>query len=947
MTKITLSPFLICRTPVFPIHEDLGKVWDELKNYIHESSPAFFEVIKDNDYADLASLSPKIRFTIWKYFNRAKYRATPFGNFAAFSIIPLGRENEAEPIVLSQKTIAHRFPNWLEKEQVSSDARWLSKHAGFLRANTTAYFFNQDLRFITIEDGAFELSVIEVEKITLATLDFCHLQRTMPELQQFLQKSHHLDKALATYFIEQLIDSQLLLTDFHPNIIGADYFSRIGYPKTERINDYTISERTRISGTLSEKNLQVLLALTDFLNRHSVKVPNAALTDFRRNFSRRFDNKEIPLLVAMDPEIGIGYRSLAQAREEDQLIEDLKAYRAQIEDPLRPLNLTPLYQFILNEMMLQNTVYLDHFNGPGITSNIPVANTGSIILQFSDHYLLAEQFGGCTANSLLGRFSIASKHITEMAHQFAKTEQEANADILFFDIGYQIEKNADNINRRQSIYDYEMPILSWSGTKNILDPDDIRVSVKGEELILYSIKYKKRIIPKLASAYNYSRSDLPIYRFLSDLQHQSIHSSLGINLLEIFPGLKHYPRVQYKNVVLFTEKWRVPEQLTKEANTDLSMKFFRQWLSGIQLKQPFKAGSGDQTLLFNPDKQEDLFFFLLFCRNKTDLYIEEALLPAHPLISDQAGNSYLSEVIVNLEHREQIYHPYVPKTAEKEQHTVKSFFSPGEEWLYFEIYCHPSNCNSLLLKIAKNYLPTVKKKLKKWFFIRYNDPSYHIRLRLQLRDPGADLGILISGLSSFLKADISSGIIADLQLKTYRRETERYGWGSMDKVEQCFAKNSDLALYLISKELPIHSLYGLSILLLENIMTAKGFTLSEQLQFTEHIAGLFALEMKVSSEGLKRINQGYKEFGNSFELLRQNQLFSKKINHMMNSFLSPLGSCPASERNTLLTDLFHMHVNRLFNNDQRMHEMVIYQYLTRRLKMKTGRLKQRKTTIIL
>ena len=41
----------------------------------------------------------------------------------------------------------------------------------------------------------------------------------------------------------------------------------------------------------------------------------------------------------------------------------------------------------------------------------------------------------------------------------------------------------------------------------------------------------------------------------------------------------------------------------------------------------------------------------------------------------------------------------------------------------------------------------------------------------------------------------------------------------------------------------------------------------------------------------------------------------------------------------LLTDLFHMHVNRLFSSDQRMHELVIYHFLARMMKIKIGRLK--------
>ena len=41
-----------------------------------------------------------------------------------------------------------------------------------------------------------------------------------------------------------------------------------------------------------------------------------------------------------------------------------------------------------------------------------------------------------------------------------------------------------------------------------------------------------------------------------------------------------------------------------------------------------------------------------------------------------------------------------------------------------------------------------------------------------------------------------------------------------------------------------------------------------------------------------------------------------------------------SERNKLLVDLIHMHVNRLFSDHQRMHEALLYQYLVQQLKSK-------------
>ena len=68
---------------------------------------------------------------------------------------------------------------------------------------------------------------------------------------------------------------------------------------------------------------------------------------------------------------------------------------------------------------------------------------------------------------------------------------------------------------------------------------------------------------------------------------------------------------------------------------------------------------------------------------------------------------------------------------------IKRNFYPGDEWLYFKIYGGIKTCDDLIC--GKLY--TLMKKLKrdkiidKWFFIRYSDPDFHIRLRLHITTP--------------------------------------------------------------------------------------------------------------------------------------------------------------------------------------------------------------------
>ncbi|MNL78544.1 hypothetical protein D3C87_2049620 [compost metagenome] len=48
---------------------------------------------------------------------------------------------------------------------------------------------------------------------------------------------------------------------------------------------------------------------------------------------------------------------------------------------------------------------------------------------------------------------------------------------------------------------------------------------------------------------------------------------------------------------------------------------------------------------------------------------------------------------------------------------------------------------------------------------------------------------------------------------------------------------------------------------------------------------------------------------------------------LLQSFAETLECCAPDGKMQLFTDLFHMHINRRFPANQRMHEMIIYTFL--------------------
>lgn len=226
----------------------------------------------------------------------------------------------------------------------------------------------------------------------------------------------------------------------------------------------------------------------------------------------------VPLSEAMDPEIGVGYGNFGEHLVENPLTDIFD--NSNLSKLPKPAILdTEIHNFLLVCLIKGQTIRLEEFDGEKEITKFPLPNTLSVMFRSWNGHPVIESLGGCTANTLLGRFTIASQELEGFAHQVVQIEERSNPDILFFDIGYQAERQFDNVNRRSKIYSHELPILTWSCDQSPISFNDVLICVRNSEVLLWSRKYKKRMVPRVPSAYNYSRSNLPVFRFLCDLQH--------------------------------------------------------------------------------------------------------------------------------------------------------------------------------------------------------------------------------------------------------------------------------------------------------------------------------------------------------------------------------------------------------------------------------------------
>ena len=268
-------------------------------------------------------------------------------------------------------------------------------------------------------------------------------------------------------------------------------------------------------------------------------------------------------------------------------------------------------------------------------------------------------------------------------------------------------------------------------------------------------------------------------------------------------------------------------------------------------------------------------------------------------------------------------------------HKVKRTFVPGDEWLFFKVYCGVKTCDELLVK---KILPLAhslmrEKIIVRWFFIRYSDPDYHLRVRFLLGS-NEDTGYVITKtrrcLSTYLKTNEVSKVVVD----TYQREIERYGAKYIELSEQVFHVGSECVATII-KSLKGNSelRWQAAFLIVDSLFTSLGLNIKQKKEIIEKMSDSFLREFNFNIHNSKSLNDAYRIKRKSISDIvngidkEDDSLMKKHVNTYVKEVAGIIGDIPIDKLN--LSSYLHMEMNRLFVNNNRLNEMVIYNYLTR------------------
>ncbi|MBB6330886.1 thiopeptide-type bacteriocin biosynthesis protein [Chryseobacterium sediminis] len=266
-------------------------------------------------------------------------------------------------------------------------------------------------------------------------------------------------------------------------------------------------------------------------------------------------------------------------------------------------------------------------------------------------------------------------------------------------------------------------------------------------------------------------------------------------------------------------------------------------------------------------------------------------------------------------------------------------FIIGSEWLYLKIYAGVKT-SDLILEEA--IMPLVaylheEKYISKWFFIRYNDPKPHLRVRFNLQNTG-EYSRVLERINIVLQEYVNSGEISSIQTDIYSREIERYGKATIEDAETLFYRNSELAIQCLDyddEEKIIASLFYI-----DKLLDRLNLSIDERMKWVNNYNIAFKKEFNADKRLNSQLDKKYRAFKPKFMDFIQSEEFSEEreliIFNLDEMALILQNIIYHSENQTLevsmesfFKSLFHMNINRLFVSNQRVFEMVIYDYLHR------------------
>jgi len=959
----------------------------------------------------------KVEVSVAKYLSRMSARTSPFGLFAGNAIGRFGDSTDLRLPPIPEGRRHTRFDNeylWELTERVGRDPGF--RRTLSFRPNSSLAEVAGIVRYIEVrsDEGAGRTyHVVEVQPSPhlKAALDRAQGGATVAALAEAVAAADpDVDLSVAETYVMELIDSRILVSDFTPWLTGAPPSPRIARELSARPSHEWIGaalaevergfaelDATRLGEPPSRyralaRALEPLpvAARLDRLFQVDLSKPAAAslgrsvmaevdraialahrigaspegtlLVEFRRAFTDRYGDREVPLVEALDEDAGIGFDRTGDPAGSSPLLE---GFALAVHRPPRPTwsdrasALLRLQQralrsgapeLSLQEQDLRDLEVKDRLPLPGsFYVQATLAAESGAAADRGDFDLLFRGFSGPPGGVLLGRFCHADPELEALVRSTAAAEEAQEPDAIFAEIVHLPGGQLGNVIARPVLRQAEIPYLGAPGgpLEHRLPVGDLLVSVVDRSIVLRSRSRGRRVVPRMMNAHNWANPTcLPLYRFLCALQYQNVSQAIwDWGPLANAPFL---PRIRVGRTVLSPARWTAEgARLAPLLDARGASRFREAQRLRDELRWPrwvalARDRDGFDTLEVDLDDVLSVETFTRSLRRGARANVWEVFPLDGRLCARGPEGRFRHELVI----------PYLsgePRPSPRPRPISEArAFLPGSEWLYARIYSGEVAADAVL---ARHLAPLARGLMKRgvadqWFFIHYADPAPHLRLRLR-GEPKKLAARALPALTSALEPLREQGLIWKVELGTYEPEVERYGGPrAVEICERIFHLDSEAVVDLLDAAGgDADARWRFALLGMHALMADFGLSPEQRLQLCRAArAGLSAeLPPEVSIE--RQLAFRYRQVREEVEALlapgalggaalkvparilrRRSRSMARHVKKLraleaQGALVSPL--------HDVVSSLLHMHANRMFHAFGRRQEMVLHDFLAR------------------
>ena len=652
-----------------------------------------------------------LEISLLKYLARISSRCTPFGLFAGCSVGSFDNETTIAITTKEHFTRVTQFDMlfWsalLEELFKRDDVKPYLTYF----PNTSLYSFSEFYRYVEYKHvnkkREYVINAVRKSDYLDLLIEEAKNGLTINRMIELLvlDASENED---ALDFINELIDSQILVSNLESTITGVNELQRIldiinEIPTLKKeskllekikfllINlDETIypihsitSEIKKLIDELGVKYDDKYLFQTDmntstivntidcsvskkvkqtitFLNKICKSQSSANQSNFIKSFNKRYESKEMPLAKVLDSELGIGYLH-NEMKDTNPILDKFSFFKKESE---KSIETWTNYDYILQKKLHESTlnkslsITISESDFPSFEMDeidIPATFSAMIELIKNDNQeqIVLDTSGGVSAAKLLGRFCNINESILELTKEIVLKEEESYNDKVLAEVVHIPEARTGNILRRPILRKYEIPYLSNSDVDSDfkISIDDLMISIKNDKIILRSRKLNKEIIPCLSNAHNYGKNSLPIYHFLCDLQSQGNKPIYNFSWGILESHYSFFPRVYYKDVIVSKSKWIISSDELKEfyaVNESNLFNEFSIWKNKRNLPRYVNQVQYDNTLLLDLEREIGIKLFLKCVKTINKIILEEFLFTEDSIVKNTIGENFTNQIIVS------------------------------------------------------------------------------------------------------------------------------------------------------------------------------------------------------------------------------------------------------------------------------------------------------------